>query len=126
MSKLSSVLNWFRIALASGTTFIPSAAWGRSVALATAMLLAMGLLPAGPSLAAGEAATAPVAQTVNINEADAAALAGALTGVGHSRAEEIIRYREAYGPFKTVEELTDVKGIGKSTLEKNRALITLE
>ncbi len=53
-------------------------------------------------------------------------MASGLNGVGRSRAEEIIRYRETYGPFKTVEELTEVKGIGKSTLEKNRAVITLD
>ncbi|MEP4485631.1 MAG: ComEA family DNA-binding protein [Halioglobus sp.] len=66
------------------------------------------------------------ASTVNINTADAQALASGLNGVGLSRAEDIIRYREAYGPFATVEELTSVKGIGKSTLEKNRQVITLE
>jgi len=66
------------------------------------------------------------ASTVNINTADAQTLASGLKGVGLSRAEDIIEYREAYGPFATVEELTSVKGIGKSTLEKNRQVITLE
>lgn len=66
------------------------------------------------------------ASTININTADAQTLASGLKGVGMSRAEDIIRYREAYGPFATVEELTSVKGIGKSTLEKNRQVITLE
>ena len=64
--------------------------------------------------------------TVNINTADAATLAASLKGVGAARAEEIVRYREAYGPFKSVDELTDVKGIGTATLEGNRAIITLE
>jgi competence protein ComEA len=64
--------------------------------------------------------------TVNINSADAGTLAAGLNGIGQTRAMEIVRYREAYGPFASVEELTEVKGIGKSTLEKNRALITLE
>ena len=68
----------------------------------------------------------PVVATVNINTADAATLAASLKGVGAARAEEIVRYREAYGPFKSVDELTDVKGIGNSTLEGNRAIITLE
>jgi competence protein ComEA len=66
------------------------------------------------------------ASTVNINTADAQTLAARLKGVGLSRAEDIIEYREAYGPFATVDELTAVKGIGKSTLEKNRQVITLE
>ncbi len=64
--------------------------------------------------------------TVNINTADAPALAAGLTGVGPSRAEDIVRYREAYGPFTTVEQLAEVKGVGQSTLEKNRARIILE
>jgi len=63
---------------------------------------------------------------VNINTADAQSLATGLKGVGLSRAQDIIEYREAYGPFATVEELTSVKGIGNSTLEKNRQVITLE
>ncbi|MEZ5556884.1 ComEA family DNA-binding protein [Haliea sp.] len=71
------------------------------------------------------AAEASVAR-VNINTADAATLAARLKGVGLSRAQDIIRYREAYGPFKSVEELADVKGIGQSTLERNRTVITLD
>ena len=63
---------------------------------------------------------------VNINTADASALAAGLTGVGRSRAEDIVRYREAFGPFTTVEQLAEVKGVGPSTLEKNRARITLD
>ncbi len=95
-----------------------------------AMVLCLGLAP-GAVLA--ETATEPPAvvaaaeaRLVNINTADAAALAAGLQGVGLSRAEDIIRYRETYGPFATVEELADVKGIGQATLDKNRAVITLE
>ncbi|GAB3323097.1 ComEA family DNA-binding protein [Haliea atlantica] len=67
----------------------------------------------------------PVTQ-VNINTADANTLAQQLQGVGVARAQEIIRYREQYGPFASIEELSEVKGIGPATLERNRALITLE
>lgn len=67
-----------------------------------------------------------VVTTVNINTADATALAAGLNGVGASRAEDIVRYREEFGAFTTVEQLAEVKGVGKSTLEKNRARITLE
>jgi competence protein ComEA len=99
---------------------------GRSVLLAAITLLTSGLLPGIGAVHAQQAEPAPLVQMVNINKADAASLAAALNGVGASRAEEIVRYREAFGPFKSVEELADVKGIGPSTLEKNRALITLE
>ena len=61
-----------------------------------------------------------------LSRADAEALAAGLNGVGHSRAVEIVRYRETYGPFSSVDELAEVKGIGQSTLDKNRAVITLE
>jgi len=109
-------------------------AMGRKLSLAglarpvmlAAMLLATTLLTGGGAVQAEEAEPIPVVQTVNINKADAVTLAAALNGVGQARAEEIIRYREAYGPFKSVEELVDVKGIGPATLEKNRAVITLE
>ena len=70
--------------------------------------------------------SADVPSTVNINTADASALAAGLNGIGTSRAEDIVRYREEFGPFTTVEQLTEVKGVGASTLEKNRARITLE
>ena len=125
MSKSKLVLKRARAVIAGGPTFI-HAALVRSLALVALLLLATGLLPTSTAVQAGEVAPAAAVQTVNINRADAAALAGALRGVGPSRAEEIVRYREAYGPFKTVEEMTEVKGIGKSTLEKNRAVITLE
>jgi competence protein ComEA len=84
-------------------------------ALAVTPLQAQESPPGGPTVA-----------TVNINTADAPALAAGLTGVGPSRAEDIVRYREAFGPFTTVEQLAEVKGVGQSTLEKNRARITLE
>lgn len=92
-----------------------------ALALATGVALLVG---SGPLLAQQAAATA--AQTVNINRADATSLAAALKGIGHARAVEIVRHRETYGPFASVDELTEVKGIGKSTLDMNRHLITLE
>jgi competence protein ComEA len=97
-----------------------------AAALAVALALSAALLSGSTAVYAQEAATEPVAASVNINAADAQAMAAGLTGVGESRAMEIVRYREAYGPFSSVEELAEVKGIGKSTLEKNRSVITLE
>ena len=85
-----------------------------------------------PSAIAQEQKTAATATVdagpgrVNINSADAQTLATGLKGVGESRAMEIVRYREAYGPFASIDELAEVKGIGKSTLDSNRDVITLE
>lgn len=63
---------------------------------------------------------------VNINEADAATLAAALNGVGQSRAEAIVRYRETHGDFIDIYELANVKGIGERTVERNADRIVLE
>lgn len=62
---------------------------------------------------------------VNINTADAATLALALDGVGLTRAEDIIAYREQHGDFESVEALGQVRGIGPATLERNRERILL-
>ncbi len=62
---------------------------------------------------------------VNINTADAQTLADALVGVGLSRAEAIVAYRQANGEFRDAYELTAVKGIGDRTVERNEANIRL-
>jgi competence protein ComEA len=63
---------------------------------------------------------------VNINSADAVEIAQALDGIGQSKAEAIVAYRDANGPFATKEQLTSVRGIGLATLEKNFENIMLE
>lgn len=65
------------------------------------------------------------ATPVNVNKADAATLAKSLDGIGHTKAEAIVAWREEHGPFKSVDELTQVKGIGAATLERNRDAILL-
>jgi len=66
-----------------------------------------------------------VQQAVNINTADAAELAASLKGVGTTKAQAIVEYREANGPFTSVDELANVKGIGPRSLEKLRPLIAI-
>ncbi|MDJ1140431.1 ComEA family DNA-binding protein [Marinicella marina] len=63
---------------------------------------------------------------VNVNKADAAQIAEELKGIGLSKATAIVAYRTQNGPFKTVEQLTEVKGIGLKTVEKNRSEILLK
>lgn len=65
------------------------------------------------------------AGTVNINTADATTLAAELEGVGHSRAEAIVEYRETVGRFESPEQLLDVSGIGPRILEWNRDRIVV-
>jgi competence protein ComEA len=62
-------------------------------------------------------------QMLDVNSADAMAIAAALDGVGLTKAQEIVAYREMFGNFHSVEELADVKGIGPATVEKNRQRI---
>lgn len=62
---------------------------------------------------------------VNINSADAVTLAD-LDGIGASKAEAIVAYREANGPFKTAQDLSNVKGIGARTVEKNAERLTVK
>ncbi|WP_214510798.1 ComEA family DNA-binding protein [Pseudomonas brassicacearum] len=57
---------------------------------------------------------------VDLNGADAATLQRELTGIGKGKAEAIVAYRENNGPFSSVEELLEVKGIGKAILDRNR------
>lgn len=61
------------------------------------------------------------AAPVDVNTADAPALAAALHGIGLKKAQAIVADREKNGPFKTLQDLGRVKGIGDKTLEKNKA-----
>lgn len=75
------------------------------------------------SLFTGFAYAEPAA--VNINTADVVTLAD-LNGIGQSKAEAIVAYREANGPFQAPQDLTDVKGIGDRTVEKNADRLTVK
>src|SRR6478736_2264514 len=65
------------------------------------------------------------AEPVNINTADATALAKALNGIGPAKAKAIVSYREKNGPFKSADQLAMVEGITQKLIEKNRADIRL-
>lgn len=70
---------------------------------------------------------APVfAGPVNVNTADAETIAAELQGIGLSRAQAIVEYRKANGPFKSADELIAVQGIGERTLEINRGNILVD
>lgn len=60
---------------------------------------------------------------VNLNTASAEELDQVLVNVGPSKAKAIVEHRKANGPFKSVEDLAQVKGIGLATVERNRDLI---
>lgn len=90
-------------------------------------ILAVTLTASSLFVIAAESNSAPAAQIIasvaqtkiDINSADLETLVRELNGVGKAKAQAIIEYREAHGPFATVDELLEVKGIGMAILEKN-------
>lgn len=90
-------------------------------------ILATLLLSFNPLSFANQTDTAAVVQQmpVDINSADATAIAEALDGVGMAKAREIVAHRQMYGKFQSIEQLTDVTGIGEATVEKNRDRIII-
>ena len=78
------------------------------------------------SHAKGEAREASQAEhKVNINEASQAELMK-LEGVGAGAAKKIIAWREAHGPFKRLNDLEKVPGVGREVLEKNHGRIAVK
>ena len=62
---------------------------------------------------------------VNLNTADAETLERELLGVGKVKAASIVDHRAANGPFASVDDLLEVKGIGAAILEKNRDRLSI-
>ena len=62
---------------------------------------------------------------VNVNIADATTLAAELKGIGASRAEAIVAYREENGAFRVAEDLADVSGVTLRIVEMNRDNIVI-
>ena len=67
--------------------------------------------------------TAFAADKLDINRASAAEIAATMNGIGLAKAEAIVAYRTENGPFKSIDQLAEVKGVGLKTVEKNRELI---
>lgn len=70
-------------------------------------------------------AAAPALAVVNLNTATQSQLES-VKGIGPAKAKAIIEYRTKNGPFKSVDELTKIKGFGKATVQKLRAEFTVE
>ncbi len=96
-------------------------------------LVVLGLLIAVPSQASAQQATAAVPSTakaaaaagvLNLNTASAAELDG-LPGIGAKTAARIVEYRQKNGPFKKIEELMNVRGVGEKNFLKLKGQITV-
>ena len=94
--------------------------FGALLALSAFVALFVLAVPA-PALGAAGDERAP---RVNLNTASVDDLIG-LPGIGPSYAKRIVEYREKNGPFKRVEDLLNVQGIGEKTLEKIRDRVTV-
>jgi len=94
-------------------------------------LVIASLFIAAPSPSSASAQTARSASTkavttgiVNINTASATDLEG-LPGIGAKTAARIVEYRQKNGPFKKVEELMNVRGVGEKNFLKLKPQITV-
>lgn len=79
---------------------------------------------AQPNAGAAEAETSGQSALVNINTAGESELDG-LPGIGQAIAQRIVEYRSANGPFKSVDDLRNVKGIGAALFSKIASLVTV-
>ncbi len=92
-----------------------------------ALILALTLPLAAPlssHAVVQESRTGTAVQTVNINTATAAQLE-ALPGIGPSMAQRIVSHREKNGPFKKLEDLMVIQGIGEKSFLKLRQYLTI-
>ena len=89
------------------------------------MFLAMVLVAAAalPPVAAAAAAPSP-GEKINLNTASVDELT-TLPGVGKAYAQRIVEYRDKNGPFKKVEDVLNVRGIGEKTFERIRDRLTV-
>ena len=67
----------------------------------------------------------PKQEQVSINEATAEQLSAAMNGVGLKKAQAIVNYREQYGPFSAIQQLSEVPGIGNALIERNASRLKL-
>lgn len=102
--------------------------WHRG-ALFLLLSTSCGLLPQGQAATPHEtirSASVASSPRININTASAEQLDEGLHGVGARKAAAIVAYRRQQGPFRSVVDLTQVKGIGPALLEKNLDRITIQ
>jgi len=95
--------------------------WGRVLSLV--LLTAFGFALAGSSPAEDDAPR--LVGIVNINTATPEQLE-LLPGIGEARANAVVAIRKQRGGFKSIEELTEVKGIGPAALERLRPFVSTE
>jgi comEA protein len=94
-----------------------------SIVICSCLLCAMPAGAQSRSTARAEAKPASTA-VVNLNTASATDLEG-LPGIGAKTAARIVEYRQKNGPFKKIEELMNVRGVGEKNFLKLKPQITV-
>jgi len=89
-----------------------------------AVVTMIGFSPVS-AFAADNPAASTVTETIHLNQATAEELQ-TLPGVGPALSERIVLYRTEHGPFKSVDQLTEVKGVGQTKLAKFREQLTVD
>lgn len=106
-------------------TYVTSLIFAFLATLSVATTAAPSIKPEAATPVTAQVSTLEQSSKVNLNAADAETLRRDLFGIGAAKAKAIIAYRESNGPFTAVDELLEVKGIGKALLEKNRDRLAL-
>lgn len=101
-------------------TYLTSLIFAFLTTLSVTTSAAPSIKPEAPTPITAQIANPEQSAKVNLNAADAETLRRDLFGIGAAKAKAIVAYRESNGPFTAVDELLEVKGIGKALLEKNR------
>jgi competence protein ComEA len=76
------------------------------------------------SAAASSAKKKPPLKPVNINTATSDELQQ-VPGIGPATAQKILQMRKSYGPFKSVDDLLAIRGLGQKRLDKMRKYLTV-
>jgi comEA protein len=128
MSTAGTLVDLARVDCPGPSSLLEAAMWRISVGVIVVLLGAFlcgpavrAQQPASPAVDAGKTATQP---SLNLNTATLAQLE-TLPGVGPSLAGRIIEYRQKNGPFKKVEELMNIRGIGEKNFLRLKPLVTV-
>jgi len=93
--------------------------------LGAVLMFAIAALVLAPAAARGATPPAPISgEKVNINTAGVDELV-TLPGIGKTYAARIVEYRQKNGPFKKVEDIVNVRGIGEKTFERIKDRLTI-
>jgi competence protein ComEA len=99
--------------------------WGIAVALGLGLIAGVAVADDKGKEGGTRTGMAKADAKVNINEATRAQLMK-LSGIGPGTADRIIEYRQAHGPFRRVQDLEKVEGVGKGVIERNEGRMAVK